>query len=88
MTELKVKKWIIDKAQSEAKKYNIWFDISRRTNDISNTPLVEDDCLYIHCEEVLSETEKAVQVKVSTGSVDGSAKGWTLWVPKSQIMAI
>ena len=86
--EMKIKTWIIDKAQAEAKRYNTWFDYSRRTEDISTTPLVEDGCYFVKIDEILQESEKAIQVKISTGAIDGSYKGWKLWVPKSQIMNI
>ena len=86
MTEMKIKTWIIDKAQDDARRYNIFFDVTRRTNDDINQRLVEDGCYYMKVEEVLKETEKALQIKLSSGDVIGSYKGWTLWVPKSQIM--
>lgn len=84
--EMKIKTWIIDKAQIEAKRYNTWFDFSRRTDGIAREPLVEDDCYYMNVTEIIKETEKAVQIKLSSGECDGSFNGWTLWVPKSQIM--
>ena len=88
MKELKVKSWVIDKAAAEAKRFNTWIDFTRRTDDAARRPLIEDGCVYVLAEEVLSETEKAVRVKLSTGGVVGSTKGWTLWIPKSQILPI
>ena len=85
MKELKVKEWVINKAQDEAQKYNIWIDYSRRNEGVAETPLVEDGCVFVWVEEILKETEKAVQVRLSSGEVVGSGKGWTLWIPKSQI---
>lgn len=86
MAEMKIKTWIIDKAQDEARRYNIFFDVTRRTEDAFRIPLVEDECYFMKIDEVLKETEKAIQIKISSGDVVGSYDGWTLWVPKSQIM--
>lgn len=35
--------------------------------------------------EVLSESEKAIQVILGTGDIVGSYKGWKTWLPKSVI---
>lgn len=35
--------------------------------------------------EIISESEKAIQVTLGSGNVVGSVKGWKLWIPKSQI---
>lgn len=84
MKELKVKAWVIDKAQRVAGGYNYFIDYARRDEKLG-TPIEEDGCVYVIAEEVLRETEKAMQVRLQTGSVVGSSKGWTLWIPKSQI---
>lgn len=76
MKELKVKEWVINKAQDTATRYNVFIDYATRINEVESKPLVE---------EVLKETEKAIQVRLSSGDVIGSYKGWTLWIPKSQI---
>ncbi len=83
MKELKVKTWIIDKAKDQAARYNIFIDYSRREENGSRVE--EDGCVYVIAEQ-LSETEKAVRVRLSSGLVVGSSKGWELWIPKSQIM--
>lgn len=85
MRELKVKEWIIEKAQRTATKYNVFIDYTRRTDDIECKPLVEDGYVYVNIEEIIEETEKAIKVKLASGEVVGSCKGWTLWIPKSQI---
>lgn len=84
--EMKIKTWIIDKIQHEASKYNTYLDIAKRTNDIAHQPLIEDGCYFMKISETLEETEKAIKLKFSSGEIDGSYKGWTAWVPKSQIM--
>lgn len=84
--EIKVKEWVINKAQETARRYNVFIDYTRRTEDVECKPLVEDDCVFVKVEEVLKETEKAIQVRLSSGEVVGSYKGWTLWIPKSQIV--
>ena len=83
MKELKVKAWVIDKAQETARKYNCYIDYARRNEN--GTRVEENGYIYVLVEESLAETEKAVQVKLSTGKVVGSFKGWTMWIPKSQI---
>lgn len=85
MKELKVKEWVINKAQETATRYNVFIDYARRTDDIESKPLVEDGCVFVKVEEILKETEKAIQIRLSSGEVVGSYKGWTLWIPKSQI---
>lgn len=44
-----------------------------------------DGYKLVRVQEVLKETEKAVQVVLSTGNVVGSIKGWRTWIPKSVI---
>lgn len=88
MKELKVKQWVIDKAQQTAGRYNTYIDFTRRDEARDGRPMVEDGCVFVMAEEILGETEKAVQVLLSSGSVLGSTKGWKLWVPKSQMMEI
>lgn len=85
MKELKVKAWVIDKAQQTASHYNCFIDYARR-ND-SGTRVEEDGFIYVIAEEVIAETEKALHVRLATGDVVGSYKGWKLWIPKSQIAA-
>lgn len=81
---MKVKEWIIDKAQRTAADYNCWIDFER---DEQGMRKVENGYLTVIVDEVLAETEKAVQVRLQTGEVVGSYKGWKLWIPKSQISA-
>ena len=80
---LTVKEWIIDKAQSTARAYNCFIDYAERTE--LGTPWRENGYVKVIAEEVLGETEKAIRVRLRTGDVVGSVKGWTLWIPKSQI---
>lgn len=79
---LKVKEWVIDKAQQTARSYNCWIDYER-TED--GTAKREDGCIIVYVDEMISESEKAIQVRLRTGDVVGSVKGWKLWIPKSQI---
>lgn len=83
--QIMVKEWIVDKAQETASRYNTYIDFARDENDMR---LVQDGFLTVTVEEVLKETEKAVQVRLSTGEVVGSCKGWKLWIPKSQMKEI
>lgn len=85
MKELKLKSWFVEKIQMEAFRYNITID--KNINRKYGEELKEDEngCYTVYVEETLKETEKAMQVKLSTGHIDGSTKGWTTWVPKSVI---
>lgn len=85
MKEMKIKTWFIDKEEDKARRYNIYLDYSRRDEELGQ-PIEEDGCYYMAIEEVLNETEKAVQVVIASGEVLGSYKGWKTWIPKSQIM--
>ena len=82
MTEIKVKAWVIDKAEAEAKRYNTWIDIYSRDEDGTKIAI---DGYYTVRGEIIKETEKAINVRLSTGDIVGSKKGWTIWMPKSQI---
>lgn len=85
MKEMKVKAWVIDKAQRTAENYNVFIDYTRRNDDIMKERTEEDGYIFVRVEEEISETEKAVQVRFGSGDVVGSVKGWKLWIPKSQI---
>lgn len=80
---LTVREWIIDKAQREARAYNMFIDFERNENGMRN---VVDGCIKAYAEEVLAETEKALKVRLQTGDVVGNTNGWTMWIPKSQMM--
>lgn len=79
---IKVKEWFIDKVQDSAKFYNCFIDYFEKTG--LGTPFVDDNgFVFVVAEEILQETEKALKVKLATGDVVGSVKGWTTWIPKS-----
>lgn len=80
---LKIKEWFLDKIQDTAKRYNTYIDLSR--ND-DHTVDREDGCVFPTIVERLGESEKAIKVRLSTGSIVGSYKGWVTWIPKSVIM--
>ena len=77
-----VKEWVIDKAQDTASRYNMFIDFVRDEN--GNRKIV-NGCVTVIVEEKLAESEKAVKVRLQTGEIVGSSKGWTLWIAKSQI---
>ena len=81
---MKIKKWFMEKLDREAGHYFMGIDFAYREDGLGYAE--EDDCLFPYVDEVLKETEKAVQVRFSTGITDGSMKGWLAWVPKSLIM--
>lgn len=82
MKEMMVKEWLLDKTQDTAKRYNCFINFKRDENGMR---LVEDGYVTVYVEEEISESEKAAQVKLSTGEVLGSANGWKTWIPKSAI---
>ncbi|WP_158562690.1 hypothetical protein [Eubacterium sp. AF17-7] len=41
--------------------------------------------ITVYIQEEIKETEKAINVVLSTGHVDGSTKGWKTWIPKSVV---
>lgn len=79
---IKVKAWFIRKLHETSGNYNCWISIYNRNEDGT----IPDDVIKVLVDEVLSETEKAVQVNLATGDVVGSAKGWKTWLPKSVIV--
>lgn len=80
---VKVKEWVIDKIQNTAERYNTYIDIySRDENGMVSS---ENGYVVVKVIEVLKESEKAVEVVLSTGDVVGSYKGWKAWIPKSAI---
>lgn len=83
--ELKIKEWFWQKIHASAKCYNTFIDYVR---DESGMMKVDDGYVTVIVEEVISESEKAIQVMLSSGGVVGSCKGWKTWIPKSVIYAI
>ena len=80
---VKVRDWFIDKTQITAKKYNTFIDVYSRNED--GVIISEDGYYMVKIMEVLSESEKAIQVVLGTGDIVGSYKGWKTWLPKSVI---
>ena len=81
-TTLRIKEWFVDKEADKAARYNMFFEYFKRNEN--GTRIVENGYIELICEK-LAESEKAVKVTIQTGDVVGSTKGWTTWVPKSQI---
>lgn len=88
MKELRVKDWFVTKMQDEATRYNTYIDV-KYNDEIKegDIDLINRDGGYItvYSQEEIKETEKAINVVLSTGHVDGSTKGWKTWIPKSVI---
>lgn len=77
-----IKEWFYDKTEDVSSRYNCFIDFER---DENGNRKVEDGCVFVTVEEVLNESEKAVQVRLRTGDIVGSVKGWKTWIPKSVI---
>lgn len=71
---MKIKEWFYDKQQEIAGGYNCYID--KKDSEEGYVEVVA---------ERIKESEKAIQVKLETGSIVGSYKGWTCWIPKSVI---
>ena len=83
---MKIKEWIYNKIQDEARMYNRFIDVADASrNEVGAITADEDGYIEVIVEEKIKETEKAFNVKLSTGEVDGSYMGWNCWIPKSQI---
>lgn len=83
-TIIKIKDWFLNKAQDTARRYNTWIDVFSRDEE-TGMEISIDGYKSVRVQEILKETEKAVQVVLSTGDVVGSIKGWRTWIPKSVI---
>ncbi len=80
---VKVRDWFIDKTQVTAKRYNTFIDVYSRNEE--GVIIAEDGYYTVKIIEVLTESEKAIQVVLGTGDIVGSYKGWKTWIPKSVI---
>lgn len=83
MNKIVMKRWLFDKIQSEAGRYHTYIDVDYENGYYADT---ENDTVTAIVREVIKETEKAIQVRFSTGNIDGCVKGWISWVAKSQIV--
>ncbi len=84
MKTIRIKEWFLDKTQQVAKTYNCFIDTPER-GEHGLAVVDENGTVAVIVEEELSESEKAVKVRLATGSIVGSVKGWTTWIPKSVI---
>lgn len=82
---MKIKTWFIDKEQDKAENYNMFFNFEYENKGEYEQILEADGCYIVYIDEVISESEKAIQVVIATGNI-GNSKGWKTWVPKSVII--
>ena len=80
MRFLKMPEWLFNKVNRESSNYHIYLDFDRDENGYME---VVYGCVFAHVEEVLTESEKAIKVRLASGECVGSSKGWTTWLPKS-----
>lgn len=83
---VKMKEWFYDKIQEKASSYNIYLD--HLDDDEGHRAKVEEGYVAIMIEEFLGESEKATHLKLASGLIVGSSKGWDTWIPKSVISAL
>lgn len=81
---IKVKDWFIEKTEQTSKRYNTWIDIFSR-NEMGKAITDEDGYFTVLADEIINESEKAVQVVLHTGNIVGSGNGWKTWIPKSVV---
>ena len=82
--DMKIKEWFFDKTDAIAKSYNTFIDFARNEDGMRK---VENGYMTVVVEEVFAESDKAIQVRLASGAVVGSYKGWKTWIPKSVICA-
>lgn len=80
-TTIKVKEWFFNKVYEEAKKYHIY--LKGEYKFVNNVEMLDHTILRV--DEVLKETEKAVQVVLDAETESGSYHSWKTWIPKSVI---
>ena len=80
-TTIKVKEWFFDKVYEEAKKYHIYLNGEYKV--VNGIEML--DHITLRVDEVLKETEKAVQVVLDAETESGSYHSWKTWIPKSVI---
>ena len=87
MKELRIKEWLERKIQDEAARYNMWLNVAYIKIEGTDIDIIDNHGGYItvYPEEIIRETEKAIYVRLATGHIDGSSKGWKCWLPKSAI---
>ena len=85
MKEIKIKEWFYDKMEAVSRNYNMFIDVTEASRVDGKITANEDGYLEVIVEQTIKETEKAIQVVLSTGWVIGSTKGWKCWIPKSVI---
>ena len=80
---LYIKGWLYRSISNVSNSYYCLINVYNRNDDGT----IPSDEVKVLVDEVYDETEKAVEVRLSTGIIDGSAKGWRCWIPKSAIVA-
>ena len=78
-----IKEWLYRKINDQALDYQMMIDVFNRDEN----GMIPNDEVKVLVEEVLAESEKAIKVRLATGEVDGSYKGWVCWIAKSCIYA-
>ena len=74
-----VKEFIMSRAAGEAARYNMTVDVFNIVGKAcTSNPMNLKDTFAEIWGTIISETEKAIRVKLKTG--------WTMWIPKSQMM--
>lgn len=81
---IRIKNWLLEQVQQKAKHYDVYIDEERTEQGA----LKLTDGFATVVGEILSETEKAVKVLLSSGKIVGSYKGWETWLPKSCVIVL
>lgn len=80
-TTIKVKEWFFNKVYEEAKKYHIY--LKGEYKFVNNVEMLDHTILRV--DEVIKESEKAIQVVLDAETENGSYHPWKTWIPKSVI---
>ena len=80
-TTIKVKEWFFDNVYGEATKYHIYLNVEYKV--VNGIEMLDHTTLRV--DEVLKETEKAVQVVLDAETESGYYHSWKTWIPKSVI---
>ena len=80
---MRIKVWFYNKLSEEAKKKNCFINYSCN-NELGISQMKGDEFVEVSGQK-LRESEKAVQMNLSTGLFGGSDNGWNCWIPKSVI---
>lgn len=79
--KVEIKEWLFDRISAEAKSSDVWLTCVRDDKDMIDR---SNGKVTVFFDELHGESAKALHVRLASGDVCGSYRGWTVWLPKSQ----